>query len=77
MNEKNLETKLRIAIKEALMKVDKGNSPGVYGFFHRKDGSVDVSAYNRLENMIIQRIIGSQISIDAIIPQIENELNLM
>jgi len=77
MKEANLENKLRLAIKDALMAVTKGNSPAVYQFFHRKDGSVDVSAYNRLENMIVQRIIGTRISIEAIIPQIENELDLM
>lgn len=77
MKEKNLENELRLRIKEALTNVTKANSPGVYQFFHREDGSVDVSAYKRLENLIIQRIIGTQISIEAIVPQIENELNLM
>jgi len=77
MKEKTLENRLRLTIKEALKEVTKANSPGVYSFFHSKDGNIDVGAYNRLENLIIQRIIGTQISIDAIIPQIENELNLM
>ncbi len=77
MAKQDLETRLRLAIKEALGNVTKANSPAVFGFFHRDDGTVETNAYNRLENMIIEKIIATEISIDAAVPQIENELNLM
>jgi hypothetical protein len=77
MARKDIETKLRLAIKEALLKVTKVNSPAVYGFFHKDNGHINIEAYNRLENMIIHKVIATQISIEASIPQIENELNLM
>ena len=77
MAKEDIETRLRLTIKEALTNVTKANSPAVYGFFHKDNGTIDVDAYNRLENMIVQKVIATQISVDAVIPQIENELNLM
>jgi len=77
MTKRKLETRLRLAIKNALLKVTKVNSPAVYGFLHKENGSINIEAYNRLENLVIQKSIATHISIEAAIPQIENELNLM
>ncbi len=77
MSKESIETRLRLAIKEALMHVTKANSPAVYGFFHNNNGKVNIKAYNRLESIIIQKVIATHISINAVIPQIEDELNLM
>jgi len=72
-----IETRLRYSVKDALSVVTKVNSPNIYTFIHRRNGDIDVDAYNQIENRIIQRVIDTQLPIEAIIPQIENELDLM
>jgi len=77
MSRQAIETRLRHAIKEALSVVTKANSPKIYNFIHQKNGDINVDSYNRIENRIIQKVIDTQLPIEAIIPQIENELDLM
>jgi len=77
MSRQAIETRLRLSIKDALSVITKANSPNIYVFIHKKNGSIDVDSYNRVENRIIQRMIDTQLPIEAIIPQIENELDLM
>lgn len=63
------ETLLRTQIKNALMRVTKGNSPEIYRRIANKEG------YLRIENMILNRMITSVQTADAIVPQLESEFN--
>ncbi len=71
------EQRLRMAIKQALGKVTRANSPAVYNFIHKDNGKLDTGGYNRMETLIVQKVIATGIGIEAVIPQIEDELNMM
>ena len=77
MKKKDTEQRLRLAIKEALSQVTKANSPAVYAFIHKDNGRLNTGGYNRMETLIVQKVIATGIGIEAIIPQIEDELELM
>ena len=77
MKKKDTEHQLRLAIKEALSRVTKANSPAVFGFIHNYKGKLNTDGYNRMETLIVQKVIATRISIEAVIPQIEDELNMM
>ena len=71
------EKRLRMAIKQVLGKVTRANSPAVYHFIHKDNGKLDTGGYNRMETLIVQKVIATGIGIEAVIPQIEDELNMM
>lgn len=69
----NIETQLRLDIKQELSKLTKTNSPYVWGLFHHQNGQLDKAAYARLEERIIRMMLAGNIPPAAVIPQLEME----
>ena len=77
MVKNNLETQLRLEIKEQLSKVTKANSPNVYAAIHNANGSLNLNGYARIESKLVQKIISGQLTPAAAVPQLEQEFDLM
>lgn len=73
----DLESQLRMVIKEELQKVTRANSPSVYAEIHSPDGELSIPGYARMEAKIINRIVHDKIHPAVAIPQIEQELSLL
>ena len=77
MEKNNLETQLRLEIKQQLSWVTKANSPHIWSAIHKPDGTLNPEGYARIEAKLIKRIIAGQITPAGAIPQLEQELDLM
>lgn len=77
METDNLEQRLRLEIKEQLIKVTKANSPNIWAEIHTQDGKLNLRGYARIETILIHRIISGQLTPAAAIPQLEQEYELM
>jgi hypothetical protein len=77
MEKNNLETQLRLEIKQQLSKVTQANSPAIWSAIHKPDGTLNQAGYARIEAKLISRIIAGQIMPAAAIPQLEQEYDLM
>lgn len=64
-----LEIAVRTEILNQLKKVTEANSPAIYLRVKTERG------YQFIERLIIERMVSTQLTIDGIIPQIEQELN--
>jgi hypothetical protein len=73
----SLEVKIREKIKAELMKVTAENSPNVYDYIHNSKGQIDTAMYNRMENKIVNKMVQGKLSVEAAIPQVENEMELL
>ena len=71
-----LESKLRLEIKEQLSKVTHANSPLIWAEIHRPNGTLNTVGYTRIESRIIGKIITGQLTPSAAIPQLEQEMDL-
>jgi len=76
MTNNELETKLRLEIKEQLCKVTQANSPLIWAEIHKSNGKLNTIGYARIESRIINKIIVGQLTPSAAIPQLEQELDL-
>jgi hypothetical protein len=70
------EKELRMQIKRALSRITPANSPSLYAEIFPKH-EFSRSGYSRVETRIIERAVETGLSIDAIIPQLEQESELM
>jgi len=64
-----LEIAVRTEILNQLRRVNASNSPAIHAKLQTKNG------YHFIERLVIERAISSQLTIDSIIPQVEQELN--
>jgi hypothetical protein len=72
MSELNiLENQIREAIRDELQKVNSVNSPNVYSRIQTKED------YAKMEERIIERILCTRISPAAVVPQMEQEYEMM
>ena len=65
----DIETAVRTEILNQLKRVTLSNSPAINQKLQTEKG------YNFIERLIIERSINTRLSIDQIIPHIEQELN--
>jgi len=75
MQNQELQDKLRLAIKKELSKVTQANSPQIWAVIHNVKGYLNIKGYQRIEGMVIKKIIAGQLTPEAAIPQLEMELN--
>ena len=75
LKSKDLQDKLRLAIKQELSKVTKANSPLIWAAIHSNKDTLNVKGYQRIEGLIIKKIIAGQLTPSAAIPQLEQELD--
>ena len=75
MKNKDLQDELRLAIKQELSKVSQANSPLIWALIHTDKGKLNVIGYQRVEAMIIKKVIAGQLTPAAAIPQLEQELD--
>jgi hypothetical protein len=73
----DLTDQLRLDIKLQLSRITKANSPHIWTAIHKRDGSLNMMGYARIEGELIQKIISGQITPAAAIPQLEQEYELM
>lgn len=66
-----LETKLRGEILKQLKRVTEANAPNLYELLHSKEG------YKKAEEMVIRKVLHDQMIPAAVIPLIEQELEMM
>ena len=75
MKNKDLQDELRLNIKAELTKVTSANSPLIWALIHTDKGKLNVIGYQRVEAMIIKKVIAGQLTPAAAIPQLEQELD--
>ena len=75
MKNQELQDKLRLAIKKELAKVTQANCPQIWAVVHNPKGHLNIKGYQRIEGMVIKKIIAGQLTPEAAIPQLEMELN--
>ena len=75
LKSKDLQDKLRLAIKQELSKVTKANSPLIWAAIHSNKDKLNLKGYQRIEGLVIKKIIAGQLTPSAAIPQLEQELD--
>ena len=75
MKNQELQDELRLNIKAELTKVTPANSPLIWALIHTDKGKLNVKGYQRVEAMIIKKVIAGQLTPAAAIPQLEQELD--
>ena len=55
MAKNDLETQLRLEIKEQLSKVTKANSPNIYAIIYNANGNLNLKGYARMEEKLVQK----------------------
>jgi hypothetical protein len=75
MKNQELQDELRLNIKAELTKVTPANSPLIWDIIHTEKGKLNVKGYQRVEAMIIKKVIEGQLTPAAAIPQLEQELD--
>ncbi len=75
MKNQSLQDKLRLEIKKELSKVTESNSPLVWAAIHNSKGFLNTKGYQRIEALVINKVISGQLTPSAAIPQIEQELD--
>ena len=75
MKNQELQDELRLNIKAELTKVTPANSPLIWDIIHTEKGKLNVKGYQRVEAMIIKKVIAGQLTPAAAIPQLEQELD--
>ena len=71
----DLQTELRLEIKKQLAKVTESKSPCIWERIHNNQGFLNQKGYQRIESMVINKVVSGQLTPAAAIPQIEMELN--
>ena len=66
-----VETKLREEILKQLRRITEANAPNLYELLHNKEG------YKKAEEMIIRKVLHDQMIPAAVIPLIEQELEMI
>ena len=66
-----METKLREEILKQLKRVTQANAPNLYELLHTKEG------YAKAEEMVIRKVIHDQMIPAAVIPLVEQELEMI
>ena len=66
-----VEKKLREEILKQLKRVSEANSPNLYELLHTKEG------YAKVEEMVIRKVIHDQLIPAAVIPLLEQELDMI
>jgi hypothetical protein len=75
MKNQELQDELRLNIKAELTKVTSANSPLIWAIIHTDKGKLNINGYQRVEAMIIKKVIAGQLTPAAAIPQLEQELD--
>ena len=76
MAQEDIESRLRLEIKQALSKVSEANSPNIWKAIHTSSGKLNQTGYARVEARLIHKIIAGQLTPEGAIPQLEQEMDL-